>query len=155
MSYDQKFLSLKDLPPVPGVPDGANYILYRQTGKLLTLSGNGPLRGSNIPPEYLGKLGKDLTVKQGYDAARLTGLNLLLVARSAVGTLDKIDYILNIEGSVHCTDTFTEQASVINGCSDLLVEIFGENGKHTRYALGCNALAFNISVEISMSLMLL
>ncbi|MGB5272531.1 MAG: RidA family protein [Flavobacteriaceae bacterium] len=154
MSYDKIFMGLKDLPPVPAVPDGANYILFRQTGKLLTLSGNGPLRGSKIPPEYLGKVGKDLTTAQGYKAARLTAMNLLLVARSAIKSLDKVHHILHIDGSVHCTDTFTDQASVINGCSDLLVEIFGENGKHTRSALGCNALAFNISVEISMSLMI-
>jgi enamine deaminase RidA (YjgF/YER057c/UK114 family) len=154
MSYDKKFIALKNLPPVPTVPDGANYILYRQTGKLLTISGNGPLNGDKIPPEYLGKVGKDLTTKQGYNAARLTAMNLLLVARNAIKSLDNVDYILNIEGSVHCTDSFTEQASVINGCSDLLVEIFGENGKHTRSALGCNALAFNISVEISMSLVI-
>jgi enamine deaminase RidA (YjgF/YER057c/UK114 family) len=154
MSYDKKFMALKNLPPVPTVPNGANYILYRQTGKLLTISGNGPLIGNTIPPEYLGKVGKDLTTKQGYDAARLTAMNLLLVARSAIKSLDNVDYILSIEGSVHCTDTFTDQASVINGCSDLLVEIFGENGKHTRSALGCNALAFNISVEISMSIMI-
>jgi len=154
MSYDQKFMALKDLPPVPKVPEGAHYILYRQTGKLLTLSGNGPLWGSDIPPEYLGKLGKDLTPEQGYAAARLTGMNLLQVARSALGSLDQVHYIINIEGSVHCTDSFTQQAEVINGCSDLLVEVFGENGKHTRSALGCNALAFNICVEISMSLKL-
>ena len=153
MSFDKKFIALKNLPPVPTVPDGANYILYRQTGKLLTISGNGPLIGNKIPPEYLGKLGRDLTTKQGYNAARLTAMNLLLVTRSAIKSLDNVDYIVNIEGSVHCTDSFTEQTAVINGCSDLLVEIFGENGKHTRSALGCNALAFNISVEISMSIM--
>lgn len=150
MSYDQKFMALKDLPPSPQVPKVANYILFRKSGKTLTISGNGPLRGNNIPPEYLGKLGKEITVKQGYNASRLTGMNLLLVVRDALGTLDKVDNIIGIEGSVSCTDDFTEQASVINGCSDLLVEIFGENGKHTRSALGCNALAFNICVEISM-----
>jgi enamine deaminase RidA (YjgF/YER057c/UK114 family) len=65
---------------------------------------------------------------------------------------DKIDYILNIEGTVHCANTFTDHPSVINGCSDLMVEIFGENGKHTRSALGANALAFDICVEISLTL---
>lgn len=153
MSVDQKFMAIKDLPPAPAVPQGANYILYRKTGKLLTISGNGPLRGGKIPSEFLGKLGKDLSTEQGYQAARLTGLNLLLVARSALKTLDNVDHIINIEGSVSCSDEFTEQASVINGCSDLLVEVFGEKGKHTRSALGTNALAFDISVEISMSLL--
>ena len=150
MSYDQKFMALKDLPPSPKVPDVVNYILFRKSDNILTISGNGPLRGDKIPPEFIGKLGKELTVKQGYAASRLTAMNLLLVAREALGTLDNVDYIIGIEGSVNCTDDFTEQASVVNGCSDLLVEIFGENGKHTRSALGCNALAFDISVEISM-----
>jgi enamine deaminase RidA (YjgF/YER057c/UK114 family) len=152
MSYDKKFLALKDLPPVPTVPAGANFIMYRQTGKILTLSGYGPLRGSEIPKQYKGRLGKEVSVKQGYNAARLTGINLLLVARQALKTLDKIDYILNIEGTVHCANTFTDHPSVINGCSDLMVEIFGENGKHTRSALGANALAFDICVEISLTL---
>jgi len=150
MSFDQKFMALKDLPPSPKVPSVANYILFRKSDKTLTISGNGPLRGDKIPPEYLGKLGSELTVKQGYNASRLTAMNLLLVARDALGTLDKVDYIIGIEGSVSCTNDFKDQASVINGCSDLLVEIFGENGKHTRSALGCNALAFDICVEISM-----
>lgn len=154
MSYDSKFLAIKDLPPTPAVPAGANYILFRKTGKLLTVSGNGPLRGNEIPPQFKGKLGKELTTKQGYDAARLTGLNLLLVVRSAIKSLDQVDYIINIEGTVNCTENFTEQPAVINGCSDLLVEIFGEAGKHTRSAMGTNSLAFDISVEISMSLML-
>lgn len=145
-------MALKDLPPTPTVPKVANYILFRKSDKELILSGNGPLRGDKIPSEYLGKLGKDLTVKQGYNASRLTGMNLLLVAREALGTLDNVDYIINIEGSVSCSDDFTDQASVVNGCSDLLIEIFGENGKHTRSALGCNALAFNICVEISMTI---
>ena len=152
MSYDAKFMAIKDLPPPPQVPAGANYILYRKTGNVLTLSGNGPLRGAKIPEEFVGQLGKNLTVDQGYQAARLTGLNLLLVARQALGTLDNVDYIVNIEGTVNSADHFTEQPGVINGCSDLLVEIFGEAGKHTRSALGTNILAFNISVEISMTL---
>ena len=154
MSYDKKFMALKDLPPVPTVPKGANFIQYRKTGKLLTLSGYGPLRGDVIPPQYKGRLGKELTVKQGYNASRLTAMNLLLIVRDVVKTLDKVDYILNVEGTVHCTDTFTDHPSVINGCSDLLVEIFGKKGYHTRSAIGANALAFDISVEISMTLML-
>ncbi len=154
MSYEKKFLALKDLPPLPAVPSGANFIEYRKTGKLLTLSGYGPLRGAVIPPEYKGKLGKELTVKQGYNAARLTAINLLLIARSAIKTLDEVDYILNVEGFVNCTDDFTDHPSVINGCSDLLIEIFGDQGKHTRSALGSNALAFDICVEINMSLLI-
>jgi enamine deaminase RidA (YjgF/YER057c/UK114 family) len=154
MSYEKKFLALKDLPPQPAVPKGANFIQYRRTGKLLTLSGYGPLKGAIIPPQYKGKLGKDLTTKQGYNAARLTAINLLLITRSAIKSLDKVDYILNVEGFVNCTDSFTDQPSVINGCSDLLVEIFGKQGHHTRSAIGVNTLAFDISVEIGMSLVI-
>lgn len=153
MSYDKKFLALKGLPPAPTVPQGANFILFRKTGKLLTLSGNGPLKGNTIPPQYKGKLGKELTAKQGYNAARLTAMNLLLVARQALKSLDKVDYILNVEGFVNCTPDFTDHPTVINGCSDLLVEIFGDNGHHTRSAIGAPSLAFDISVEISLSLM--
>lgn len=152
MSYDKKFMAIKDLPPSPQVPKGANYILSRKVGNLLILSGNGPLIGNKIPPEYIGKLGKELTTKQGYNASRLSCMNLLLVARSVLGTLDKVDYIVNIEGTVNCTDDFMEQPAVINGCSDLLIDIFEDAGKHTRSALGTNSLAFNIAVEISMSI---
>jgi enamine deaminase RidA (YjgF/YER057c/UK114 family) len=156
MSYEKKFNALKDLPKLPAVPKGANFIQYRKTGKLLTLSGYGPLNGDIIPSEYQGKfgLGGERTVKQGYNAARLTAINLLLIVRSAIGTLDNVDYILNVEGYVNCTDDFTEHPSVINGCSDLLVEIFGKHGQHTRSAVGANSLAFGISVEIGMSLMI-
>jgi enamine deaminase RidA (YjgF/YER057c/UK114 family) len=154
MSYEKKFLALKDLPPQPAVPKGANFIQYRRTGKLLTLSGYGPLKGAIIPPQYKGKLGKDLTSKQGYNAARLTAINLLLIARSAIKTLDKVDYILSVEGFVNSTDSFTDQPTVINGCSDLLIEIFGKQGYHTRSAIGVNTLAFDISVEIGMSLVI-
>jgi enamine deaminase RidA (YjgF/YER057c/UK114 family) len=154
MSYEKKFKALKNLPDTPSVPTGANFIQYRQTGKLLTLSGYGPLNGSILPSEYQGKIGSDRTVQQGYDASRLTGINLLLIVQKAIGSLDKVDHILNVEGYVNCTDDFTDHPSVINGCSDLLVEIFGDKGKHTRSAIGANSLAFGISVEIGISLML-
>lgn len=154
MSYDSKFLATEGLPPSPVVPKGANYILYRKTGKILTIAGNGPLRGPKIPSKYIGKLGKEVSVKQGYQAARLTAMNLLLVARDALGTLDKIDYILNVEGTVNCTNDFTEHPEVINGCSDFLIEIFGQQGLSTRSALGANALAFDIACEISMTIVL-
>ena len=162
MSYEKKFQALKNLPDFPSVPKGANFIQYRLTGKLLTLSGYGPLNGSILPSEYQGKIGGDRTVQQGYDASRLTGINLLLIVQIAIGSLDnkpigsldKVDHILNVEGYVNCTDDFTDHPSVINGCSDLLVQIFGKNGRHTRSAIGANSLAFGISVEIGISLML-
>ena len=155
MSYEKNFLALgSEIPPVqPSVPPGCNFVLYKQVGNLLTLSGYGPLWGANIPPEFAGKLGKDLTVKQGYDASRLTCINLLLMARQAIISLDNVLEIIDVNGMVNCTSDFTQQPDVINGCSDLLVEIFGKNGRHTRAAVGMNSLAFNISVEISMFLL--
>jgi len=154
MSYDKKFMAFKGLPEAPAVPAGANFIQYRLTGKMLTLSGYGPLNGPILPSEYQGKLGRELTAKQGYDAARLTAINLLLITQKAIKSLDNVDYILNVEGFVNCTDDFTDQPSVINGCSDLLVDIFGDKGKHTRSAIGVNTLAFGICVEIGMSLII-
>ncbi|MDT7827330.1 RidA family protein [Pricia sp. S334] len=93
------------------------------------------------------------TTEQGYAASRLTCINLLLMVRLAVKTLDNVVEIIEVNGMVNCTPTFTAQSDVINGCSDLLVSIFGQNGRHTRAAVGMNSLAFNISVEISISLL--
>jgi enamine deaminase RidA (YjgF/YER057c/UK114 family) len=155
MDYEKKFLSLGDeIPPVsPSVPAGCNFVLYKRVGKLLTLSGYGPFWGADVPVEFSGKLGKELTTKQGYAASRLTCINLLLMARQAITTLDNVIEIVEVNGMVNCTPDFTEQPGVINGCSDLLVQIFGDAGRHTRAAVGMNSLAFNISVEIAISLL--
>lgn len=150
MSFDKKFMATKNLPPAPQVPKGANYILWRKSGKLLFLAGNGPLRGSKIPPKYIGKLGRQVSTKQGYAAAKLTAMNLLLTAREALGSLNKVSRIISVDGTVNCLSTYKDQPAVINGCSDFLVEIFGEKGKHTRSAMGTNSLAFDICCEISM-----
>ena len=154
MTYQQKFDALgSEIPTVaPSVPPGLSFVLSRQVGNLLTLSGYGPFWGATIPPKFTGKLGKDLTVQQGYAASRLTGINLLLMVKEAIGTLNNVVEIIEVNGMVNCTPDFVNQPDVINGCSELLVQIFGDNGKHTRAAVGMNALAFNLSVEISMSL---
>lgn len=156
MNYEQKFLELgKEIPSVePSVPNGCNFVLYRQTGNLLILSGYGPFWGTQVPPAFTGKVGKDLTLEQAYKAARLTAINLLLITRQAIQTLNNVAEIIEINGMVNCVPEFTNQPEVINGCSDLLVSIFGENGRHTRSAVGMSSLAFNISVEISMSLLI-
>ena len=154
MGFEKKFLALdKEIPKVgPSVPAGCNFVLYKKVGNLLTLSGYGPFWGIKIPPKYTGKLGTDLNAKQGYAAARLSCINLLLITRQAIKTLDNVVQIINVNGTVNCNPDFTNQPEVINGCSDLLTDIFGNQGKHTRTAVGVNSLAFNISVEISMSL---
>lgn len=126
----------------------ANYVNAVRTGNLIFLSGKGPSHpdGSNIT----GKVGKDLTIQQGYEAAWLTGMNQLAVLKAELGSLNKVKRVVKVLGMVNCTDTFTDQPKVINGYSDLMVKIFGENGKHARSAVGMNALPSNIAVEVEM-----
>jgi enamine deaminase RidA (YjgF/YER057c/UK114 family) len=154
MSYERKFLDLgHEIPPVaPSVPDGYDFVLYKQIGEILYVSGYGPFWGADIPDEYTGKVGRTLTAIQGYNAARLTAINLLLIVRQAIGSLDNVVQIISVEGLVNCSDDFTDQPSVINGCSDLLVSIFGDQGRHTRIASGANALALDLCVEIKLML---
>lgn len=134
------------LPPVS--KPVANYVKYVRTGNLIFLSGHGPAKadGSNIT----GKVGKDLTIEQGYEAARVTGLSLLATLKDAVGDLSKVKRIVKVNGYVNCLPDFTDQPKVINGCSDLMVLIFGDKGKHARAAMGMVALPSNIAVEIEM-----
>jgi enamine deaminase RidA (YjgF/YER057c/UK114 family) len=124
----------------------ANYVPAVRVGNLLFLSGAGP--GPNDPR---GKVGKELTLDQGYQAARATGLNLLAATRAALGSLDKVKRIVKVLGMVNSAPGFTDQPKVINGLSDLMVEVFGETiGKHARSAVGMSELPFNIPVEIEM-----
>lgn len=134
------------LPPVSAPM--ANYVRAVQTGKLVFLAGNGPTRadGSSIT----GKVGADLTVEEGYEAAKVTALSLLATLRQAIGSLDKVKRIVKVNGYVNCGPDFTQQPRVINGCSDLPVAVFGEKGKHARAAMGMVALPNNIAVEIEM-----
>ena len=127
----------------------ANYVKYVKAGNLVFLSGHGPI---NDKGELVtGKLGKDVTIEQGYAAARLTALGLLATLKDATGgDLGKVKRIVKILGLVNCTAEFADQPKVINGCSDLLVAVFGEKGKHARSAVGTNALPDNITVEIEM-----
>ena len=131
--------------PIPATPV-ANYVPAVQTGSLLFLSGAGPASS-----EPRGKVGKDLTLDQGYEAARSTCLNLLVATRAALGSLDKVKRVVKVLGMVNSSPGFTDQPKVINGCSDLLVEVFGEAvGKHARSAVGMAELPFNIPVEVEM-----
>ncbi len=153
MNYEANFLALGDeIPAVaPSVLPASELVLYRQVGDTLILSGYGPLQGVTIPPEFVGKVGEEVTLEQANKAARLTAINLLLIVRQALGTLDNVLQIIEVTGLVNCTDDFTQQPAVINGCSDVLIAIFGDSGHHARTASGSNALAFGICVEISMS----
>lgn len=126
----------------------ANYVNAVRVGNLLFLAGKGPTRpdGTNIT----GKLGKDLSIEQGYEAARQTAINHLSVLKAELGSLNKVKRLVKVLGMVNCTDTFTDQPKVINGYSDLMVEIFGEKGKHARSAVGMNSLPAGIAVEVEL-----
>ena len=129
-------------------PPQANYVSAVTTANLVFLSGTGPYRpdGSIMT----GKVGVDATLEDGYEAARLTMLSLLANLRLEIGPLYRVNRILTLLGMVHCAPDFTRQPEVINGASDLLVEIFGERGRHARSAVGMAALPRNITVEIEM-----
>lgn len=120
----------------------ANYVKAVRVGNLVFLSGHGP--------EVYGKLGKELTIQQGYEAAKLTGLSLLASLKAEIGDLNKVKRVVKVLGMVNCTDTFTDQPKVINGFSDLMVGVFGDKGRHARSAVGMYALPNNFAVEIEM-----
>lgn len=133
-----------DLPPV--TPPVANYVNAVRSGKLLFLAGKGPSAVDDLRP--MGKLGKDFTIEQGYKFARSTGLALLAVLKSELGSLDRVKRVVKLLGMVNCTPEFGDAPKVINGCSDLFVEVFAERGRHARSAVGMNALPNGIPVEI-------
>ena len=133
--------------PVPGAPV-ANYVNAVRTGNLLYTAGKGPNRpdGSLVT----GKVGKDLTIEEGYEAARLTAIQLIAVLKHELGDLSKVKRVVKVLGMVNAEGDFTQQPAVINGCSDLLVKVFGDRGKHARSAVGMGSLPSNIAVEIEL-----
>ncbi|NGM18848.1 RidA family protein [Roseomonas stagni] len=145
MSAEARLAALGLELPNPPVPM-ANYVPWRIGGGLLFLSGVGPRRadGSSIT----GVLGAGMGVEEGYAAARLCGLNLLANMRSALGSLDRVDTILKVLGMVRGTLEFGGHPEVINGCTDLFVEVFGDHGRPARSAVGMGSLPRGIAVEI-------
>jgi enamine deaminase RidA (YjgF/YER057c/UK114 family) len=140
-------LTLPDAPtPV------ANYVPYRWAGNLLYLSGQGPRRkdGTYKP----GRLGRDMTIEEGYQEARLTTLNMLAVAKAALGDLSRIEAVVKLLGMVNAEPDFGDHPKVINGCSDLLVEVLGEAGRHARSAVGMGSLPNRMAVEIEAILLI-
>lgn len=111
-------------------------------------SGHGPTRDNG--ELITGKLGSSLTIEEGYEAARVTGLQLLATLQAAIGDLGKVKRIVKVLGLVNCTAGFGDQPKVMNGFSDLMVAVFGDNGKHARSAIGTNALPNGMAVEIEM-----
>ena len=136
---------LKELGIVlaPVTPPVANYVNAVRTGQLLFLSGKGP-------GALKGKLGREFTVDQGYQHARAVGLVLLAVMRAELGSLDRVKRVVKVLGMVNAVPEFTDQPQVINGCSDLFVEVFADAGRHARSAVGMGSLPMGIPVEIEV-----
>jgi enamine deaminase RidA (YjgF/YER057c/UK114 family) len=134
------------LPPPPSPV--AAYVSTVRTGDLVFVSGHGPMRDGRFTG--IGKLGRDLDIQAGYQAARLVMLNCLASLKAEIGDLDKITRIVKVLGMVNSAPGFEEQPAVINGASDLLIEILGDRGRHARSAVGMAELPFGISVEIEM-----
>ena len=145
MSAEARLKELKiELPKIPA-PIG-NFLPYRRVGQLLYLSGQGP---RNAAGEIsVGRLGKDCTVERAYSDARQIGLQMLATIRQAIGSLDHVEAIVKLLGMVNAEPEFGEHPKVINGCSDLLVEVFGDQGKHARSAVGMGSLPNRMTVEI-------
>ena len=142
MSVDERLKDLGIVLPEPVRPV-ATYVRYVQTGNLLFISGTGP--GPEIAK---GKLGADMSVEDGYAAARSTGLSILATAQDALGDLDRVKRLVKLLGMVNATPDFEDHPKVINGCSDLFVEVFGESGYGSRSAVGFVSLPTSIPVEI-------
>ncbi len=134
---------------LPNVPASlANYVGAVRTGDLIYLSGRLPMQDGQVA--FTGKLGRDVTAETGYQAARLAALNVVATLKAEVGDLDRVKRVVKLVGMVSSDPDFTEQASVLNGASDLLVEIFGDKGRHARAAFGVAALPMNACVEIEL-----
>jgi len=135
-----------ELPPAPA--PAAVYVPTVQTGNLVFVSGQGPVRDGR--PVYRGRLGGELTLEQGQAAARLAMLNCLAQLKHHLGSLDRVRRIVKVLGFVACVEEFDQQPFVINGGSELLEQVLGERGKHARSAVGTNKLPFGIPVEIEL-----
>ncbi|MGA0596819.1 RidA family protein [Enterovirga sp. CN4-39] len=144
MNPEQKLAELGLELPVLSTPV-ANYVPFKRDGNIVYLSGQGPRRPDGTYPA--GKVGRDVTIEEAYGHARQTALGLLAAAKAAAGSLDRVE-ILKVFGMVNAVPDFADQPKVINGCSDLLVEVLGERGRHARSAVGLGSLPNNMTVEI-------
>ena len=134
-----------ELPP-PFAPVGT-FVAARMSRGMLYVSGQGPAGPDGM---VTGKVGGALTLSQAVEAARLVGLNLLAVMQAELGSLDRVTAVVKLLGMVNCAPGFTQTPTVIDGCSDLLVDVFGEAGRHARSAVGVAELPFNIAVEVEL-----
>jgi enamine deaminase RidA (YjgF/YER057c/UK114 family) len=143
IDFDRKLKELGvELPSAS--PPAANYVKAVRVGNMLYLSGHAAVAG------FRGKLGKDMTTQEGYEAARSTAISAIATLKQELGDLDKVKRIVKVMGMVNSTPEYTEQHLVVNGFSDLMVAVFGDKGKHARSAVGMGALPFNFAVEIDL-----
>jgi enamine deaminase RidA (YjgF/YER057c/UK114 family) len=147
IDFDKKLKKLGIELVTPAEPI-ANYVKVVRTGNLLYLAGNGPLRADGL--YVTGKVGADLTLEQGYEAAKQTGISILSTLKAELGDLNKVKRIVKVLGMVNCPGNFTDHPKVINGFSDLMVDVFGKRGKHARSAVGMNSLPMNTAIEIEV-----
>ncbi|MCW2610319.1 MAG: hypothetical protein QOC93_1863 [Actinomycetota bacterium] len=138
-----------DLKLPTAFPPAGLYQPVKRSGRTLYVSGAVPF-GADASTPVVGKVGCDLTVEQAQEAARITGLNLLAVLRDELGSLDEVAGIVKLFGMVNCAPGFTRTPEVINGCSQLLIDVFGERGRHARSAIGVAELPFGMAVEIEL-----
>ena len=146
-AIEEKLKSMGITLPTPMEPVGS-YVHAAAVGNLLFVSGQGPRKDGKI--QFTGKVGRDLTIEEGYEAAKWVCVNSLAAIKWAAGDLDKVERIVKVLGFVNAPEGFTESPKVINGFSDLLIELWGQNGRHARSAIGVQALPSNISVEVEM-----
>jgi len=147
MEIEKKLEQMGYLLPAMPQPIAA-YVPYRKTGNLIYISGQDCKVDGQL--KYKGKVGKDVTEEEAYEASRIAAINLLSILKEAIGDLDKVIKIVNLHGFVNSAPGFVRQPAVINGASEFLIELFGERGKHSRCALAANELPFNTPVEIEM-----
>ena len=125
----------------------ANYVGYVQSGNMVFVSGQVTIDNGEF--KYIGKVGEDFTVEEGAEAARLCGINIIAQVKAACGgDLDRVARVVKLGGFVNAPVTFTDHPKVINGCSDLMVEVFGDKGRHARFAMGAGSLPLNVAVEV-------
>lgn len=140
-----KLLKMGISLPSPVLPI-AEYVPAKLVGKMLYVSGQGPAKEGAFP--YIGRVGAEVSVEQGYESARFCTVNGLAAAKALIGTLDRITEVVHVRGFVNSSPDFHDQPQIINGASELLIELFGELGRHARAALGTGNLPGNIPVEI-------
>ena len=133
---------------IPDLPKAlANYVPFKIIGKTIYISGQAPVHSGELI--YKGKVGSDISIEEGVEAAKLCVINIIAALKTGLeGDWDKLDSFVKLTGFVNCQDNFTDQPKIINGASDMLVKIFGDQGRHTRVAVGSNALPLGIAVEI-------